>query len=151
MARRPIDEQAGPATETLTLRLSRPDRELLDRLVALRASELAQEGIEVTAASFVRGLIRREAHARGLLDEQTAGKGKASRAPAKPAKPTASGEPTADAVRADLLRALKAGAAQGEIADKAGIDRAQVSRFKTGKGDLSSEALRKLAAALPSR
>jgi hypothetical protein len=55
------------ASETLTLRLSPVDRALLDRLVELRAEELADEGLEATAVSVVRGLIRREAKAKGLL------------------------------------------------------------------------------------
>jgi transcriptional regulator with XRE-family HTH domain len=147
MTRRPLDPQAGPATETLTLRLSSPDRALLDRLVSLRAAELAPEGIEVTAASYVRGLIRRDAQARGLSDEPAAGKGKGPRGGAKPKTP-ADDEPAAERVRADLVRALKAGGKQGEIADSAGIDRGQVSRFKAGKSGLSPEALRKLAAAV---
>jgi hypothetical protein len=83
MARRPLDP-AGPATGTLTLRLSDVDRELLDRLVADRASELAPEGIEVTAASYVRGLIRREAAAKGFGGAQPKG----ARAKAKRAKGT---------------------------------------------------------------
>jgi hypothetical protein len=68
MARPPKQDRSSVATDTLTLRLSPDDRAMLDRLVAHRAAELADEGIEVTAASFVRGLIRREAKARGLLD-----------------------------------------------------------------------------------
>jgi hypothetical protein len=65
---RPPKDQSGPATETLTLRLTREDRAVLDRLVQLRASELADEGIDVTATSYVRGLIRREGKARGVLE-----------------------------------------------------------------------------------
>ena len=42
----------------------------MDRLVAMRAAELVDLGaeeVDVTAASFVRGLIRREAKAKGLM------------------------------------------------------------------------------------
>jgi hypothetical protein len=52
---------------TLTLRLTQQDRELLQELVALKAAELADTGMEATAASFVRGLIRHEARAKGLV------------------------------------------------------------------------------------
>ncbi len=68
MARPRKQDRSSVATDTLTVRLSPDDRAMRDRLVAHRAAELAEEGIEVTAASFVRGLIRREAKARGLLD-----------------------------------------------------------------------------------
>jgi hypothetical protein len=55
------------ADATLTLRLTRQDRELLRELVALKAEELVDSGMETTAASYVRGLIRQEARAKGLL------------------------------------------------------------------------------------
>ena len=55
------------ADATLTLRLTRQDRELLQELVALKAAELVDTGLEATAASYVRGLIRHEARAKGLL------------------------------------------------------------------------------------
>lgn len=72
MGRPPKDREAGAATTTLTLRLTPDDRALLDELVALRAAELADEAVEVTATSYVRGLIRREARAKGLLAETSA-------------------------------------------------------------------------------
>lgn len=61
-ARRPI------ADATLTLRLTQQDRDLLQQLVDLKAEELADSGAEVTAAGYVRGLIRHEARAKGLLE-----------------------------------------------------------------------------------
>ena len=51
---------------TLTLRLTHDDRDLLDQLVTMRSKELADDGLEASAAGLVRGLIRREASARGL-------------------------------------------------------------------------------------
>jgi hypothetical protein len=66
MARAARDDRRTIADATLTLRLTREDRALLDELVARRASEVAAEGMQVTVASYVRGLIRREARARGL-------------------------------------------------------------------------------------
>ena len=52
---------------TLTLRLTQQDRELLQELVALKAAELIDTGMEATAASYVRGLIRHEARTKGLV------------------------------------------------------------------------------------
>ena len=63
MVRRAKDSASG----TVTIRMTREDRTLLDRLVANRARELADEGLTVTPAALVRGLIRREARAQGLL------------------------------------------------------------------------------------
>jgi hypothetical protein len=60
-------ERDGAIDCTLTLRMTVTDRELLERLVALRASELTTEGYSPTVASYLRGLIRREAAAKGLL------------------------------------------------------------------------------------
>jgi len=67
MARPPFENRRNVVDTTLTLRLTRRDRELLQKLVALRALELVDTGMEATAASYVRGLIRHEARARGLL------------------------------------------------------------------------------------
>jgi hypothetical protein len=59
---------------TLTVRLSRDDRDLLEQLVALRSQELVGDGLEPTAASYVRGLIRREASAKGVRARKGNGK-----------------------------------------------------------------------------
>jgi hypothetical protein len=67
VARPPIENRRAVVDTTLTLRLTRQDRELLQELVALKAAELVDSGMEATAASYVRGLIRQEARARGLL------------------------------------------------------------------------------------
>ena len=61
------DHRRAAADTTLTLRLTRQDRALLQELVSLQAAELADTGMESTAASYVRGLIRHEARAKGLL------------------------------------------------------------------------------------
>ena len=53
---------------TLTLRLTRHDRELLQALVTVQATEMADTGMGVTVASYVRGLIRQEARSKGFLD-----------------------------------------------------------------------------------
>lgn len=67
MARPPIENRRSVVDTTLTLRLTRQDRELLQKLVALRAAEIVETGMEATAASYVRGLIRHEARLKGLL------------------------------------------------------------------------------------
>lgn len=68
MARPARRDRTTIVEATLTLRLTAEDRELLHKLVELRSLELTVDGIEVTAASYVRGLIRREAAAKGLLN-----------------------------------------------------------------------------------
>jgi len=55
------------ATLTLTLRISTTDRDLLDKLVEIQQVDLQVDGLKATAVSVVRGLIRREAKAKGLL------------------------------------------------------------------------------------
>jgi hypothetical protein len=142
MARPPKQDRSSVATDTLTLRLSPDDRAMLDRLVAYRAAELADEGIEVTAASFVRGLIRREAKARGLLDAATATE-----------KPRAISEPeprllSPTQMRAALQRAIDSGQTQRQIALRADLDAPRLSRFLAGKHTLTEENLAKLALAL---
>ncbi len=146
MARPPKQDRSSVATDTLTLRLSPDDRALLDRLVAHRAAELSDEGIDVTAASFVRGLIRREGKARGLLD--------ATGAPVSAIdKPRTATEPeprpvSPDKVRAALHQAIDSGQSQRQIAQRADIDAPRLSRFLAGKGALTEDNLTKLAAAL---
>ncbi len=67
---RPARHEAGTgAGATLTLRLTKEDKSLLEQLVRLRSAELVQEGVEPTVASYVRGLIRREAAAKGLTPD----------------------------------------------------------------------------------
>ncbi|MFO0756025.1 MAG: hypothetical protein U0359_06020 [Byssovorax sp.] len=135
---RPPKDPGGPATETLSLRLTAEDRALLDRLVRARAEELVDEAVEVTAASFVRTLIRREARARGLLP------------PPESDSPElqAPEEPVEDGLRTALRQAIEAGVVQSDLARDAGIDRSEVSRFKAGMRGLSPAARKRLAAAL---
>ncbi len=72
MTRPSKEGQRSVVDATLTLRLTQHDRELLQALVALQSAEMADLGVEVTAASYVRGLIRHEARAKGLLDAASA-------------------------------------------------------------------------------
>ncbi len=67
MPRPPPENRRDVVDATLTLRLTQHDRELLQALVALQAQEMADTGVEVSAASYVRGLIRHEARAKGVL------------------------------------------------------------------------------------
>lgn len=133
---RPPKDPSGAATETVAFRLSAADRELLNRLVTLRAEELVDEAIDVNPGSYLRALIRREARAKGLLED------------ASSAVSAAPKEPTADDVHAMLLRAIEAGAVQTALAREAGIARTDLSRFKNGKHTLSPRSLQKLAAAI---
>lgn len=144
----PRKPKAGvPAEATLTLRMTEADRALLDRLVALRAEELAALGadeIDVTAASFVRSLIRREAKAKGLTGTAPGD------APATPSKPTSApaDEPDAKAIHTALLRAIERGAVASQLATKAGVDRSSLSKFKSSGKGLSASKLRALVGVL---
>ena len=121
---------------------------MLDRLVAYRAAELVDEGIEVTAASFVRGLIRREAKARGLLDA-VSGNVTASAKPSATPEPEAQPRPLSPIqVRAALQLAIDSGQTQRQIALRADLDASGLSRFLAGKHTLTEENLAKLAVAL---
>lgn len=155
----PRKPKAGVAAEvTLTLRMTEHDRALLDRLVALRAEELAELGadeIEVTAASYVRGLIRREAKAKGVTaalaaQEPSAKPPAPSPAPEAPPTPAARTPEEAEAaeVHAALVRAIDAGATQAQIAERAGVDAGALSKFKKSGSGLSPEKLKKLRRAL---
>jgi hypothetical protein len=90
VARPPIDNRHNVADATLTLRLTRQDRELLRELVALKAEELVDSGMETTAASYVRGLIRQEARSKGLI-ERSDDKKRSALARAEDERPRANG------------------------------------------------------------
>ncbi|WP_437928667.1 hypothetical protein WMF37_05205 [Sorangium sp. So ce291] len=72
MTRPPQEKGRQVVNATLTLRLTHHDRELLQALVELQAAEMSDTGVEVTAASYVRGLIRHEARKKGLLEPAAA-------------------------------------------------------------------------------
>lgn len=145
MARRP---KAGVAAEvTLTIRMTDNDRSLLDRLVALRAEELVELGadeIDVTAASYVRGLIRREAKAKGITSAPATPPAPAEHPPPAAIVKAPDDVPDAAAVQAALLRALEAGEVQRHLADRAGIDPSLLSKFKKSGAGLSAEKRRSL-------
>jgi hypothetical protein len=70
---RPPHTRRPNIDSALTLRLSHEDRDLLERLVVMRSAELSQEGYETTVAGYLRGLIRREAAARGIRTARAKG------------------------------------------------------------------------------
>ena len=129
-------------------------RATLDQLVSLRAAELADEGVEVTAASFIRWLILREAKARGVgatvimanppPTPPSEARRVAERVPA-PTKPTA--KTVAPTLRARVEKAIESISA-ASLARSAGIDPGQLSRFKKSGTGLSPETEAKLTAAL---
>ena len=147
----PRKPKAGVAAEvTLTLRMTDGDRALLDRLVRMRAEELAEMGadeVDVTAASYVRGLIRREAKAKGLSGAAPVPSETGASMPVT-APPGVTAEPDATTIHGMLVRALEKGAVASQLAKSAGIDRSALSKFKsTGRG-ISAEKLRALERAL---
>lgn len=151
---RPPKDRAGPATEALSLRLTPDDRELLNRLVALRRDELADEAVEVTATSYVRALIRRDARAKGILDDNPGeGRAESVKATIAPSRGSAGkpSEQTVDELRRALIRAVEAGAVQADIARQTGIHSGDLSRFKAGRKTPSTAALARLAAVLAKR
>lgn len=150
---RPLKENRSMVQDTtLTLRLSTADRTTLDRLVEREAEALADRGIEVTAASFVRGLIRREARTLG----EAMGEPLTDTSAPRPPKPTVTAKPKSDPginpddVRERIGAAVKAGISQAKIARTAGINPGHLSRFITRQGGLSGERLREVDTALRS-
>ena len=66
MTRKAREDRSSIADYTLTLRLTREDRTLLNELVRRRLKQARRDGMEITVASFVRALIRNEAEAQGI-------------------------------------------------------------------------------------
>lgn len=146
-------------SETLSLRLSKADKAMLDELVEAKRQELAPLGATTSLAQYVRGWIR-STHAAMVAKRQatppdtvplpgTALAGPAvlqvfspiSAAPTPPAK-TTKAAPT----EADVRRKLKASKrSQAELGRLTGIDAAMLSRFANGKKPLSPEKLARLA------
>ncbi len=60
-----IPEPGDALSTTLTVRVTTSEREALNALVAERARSLGSAGERVTAASLIRGLVRREIEASG--------------------------------------------------------------------------------------
>ena len=111
-------------SETLSLRLSKADKAMLDELVEAKRQELAPLGATTSLAQYVRGWIR-STHA-------------AMKRQAAPA-------PTEAQVRRKLQASKRS---QAELARLTGIDPGLLSRFRSGKKPLSPEKLARLAVEL---
>ena len=120
-------------SETLSLRLSKADKAMLDELVEAKRLELAPLGATTSLAQYVRGWIR-STHA--------AMKRQAAPAPAATPPATVPAAPTEAAVRRKLLASKRTGA---DLARLTGIDPGLLSRFRSGKKSLSPEKLARLA------
>jgi hypothetical protein len=131
MARPKRTDRTTVATETLALRLTEDDRIALDRLVEAARAAVADSGAEITAAGYVRGLIRREAK-----------RYEASASPQTQA-PAAAG--SGDAIARALVDKAKAsGRSQADIARAVGLAPASLSRWLQGKGILAPKHLHAL-------
>lgn len=143
-----IDKVRG--TDTLTLRLTKEDRAALDELVEAARVELEPRGVVVSAALYVRGLIR-TAHS-GMASGAPATVPAAAPAPTPPARTTPAPSPKSAApppTEAQVRRKLQASKlTQADLARRAGIDAAMLSRFANGKKPLSPEKLARLAVEL---
>ena len=141
-----IDKVRG--TDTLTLRLTKEDRAALDELVEAARVELEPRGVVVSAALYVRGLIR-TAHS-GMASGAPATVPAAAPAPTPPATalagPVSAAPPPTEAQVRRKLQASKL--TQAELSRLTGIDPGMLSRFKSGKKPLSPEKLARLAVAL---
>ena len=152
-------------SETLSLRLSKADKAMLDELVEAKRQELAPLGATTSLAQYVRGWIR-STHAAMVAKRnqrstyESALTLPASAAPTptptpaatppatvpapspKSARPAAAPAPTAAQVRRKLQASKRTGA---DLARATGIDEAMLSRFRSGKKPLSPEKLARLA------
>ena len=141
-----IDKVRG--TDTLTIRLTKEDRAALDELVEAARVELEPRGVVVSAALYVRGLIR-TAHAAMVAKRNQ----RSTYEPAPTLPATALAGPAVSAApaptEAQVRRKLQASKrSQAELARLTGIHAAMLSRFKSGKKPLSPEKLARLAVAL---
>lgn len=144
-------------SETLSLRLSKADKAMLDELVEAKRQELAPLGATTSLAQYVRGWIR-STHAAMVAKRQAAPAATppatvpaAALAPTPPARTTPAPSPSkvAAPTEAEVRRKLKASKlSQAELGRLTGIDAAMLSRFRSGKKPLSPEKLARLAVAL---
>jgi hypothetical protein len=154
-----IDKVRG--TDTLTIRLTKEDRAALDELVEAARVELEPRGVVVSAALYVRGLIRTAhsgmasgapATAPAPAATPPATVPAAAPAPTPPARTTPAPSPksaVAAPTEAQVRRKLQASKlTQADLSRLTGIDPGMLSRFKSGKKPLSPEKLARLAVAL---
>ena len=135
-------------SETLSLRLSKADKAMLDELVEAKRQELAPLGATTSLAQYVRGWIR-STHA--AMKRQAAPAPAATPPATVPAAPSpksarpAAAPPDAAIVRRKLQASKRS---QAELSRLTGIDAAMLSRFANGKKPLSPEKLARLAVEL---
>ena len=145
-------------SETLSLRLSKADKAMLDELVEAKRQELAPLGATTSLAQYVRGWIR-STHAAMVAKRQAAPAATppatvpaAAPAPTPPARTTPAPSPksaVAAPTEAQVRRKLQASKlTQADLSRLTGIDPGMLSRFKSGKKPLSPEKLARLAVAL---
>lgn len=83
MGRPRLKDRRAVKSVLVTLKLSQEERDMLDRLVEARAADLRAEThgahVDVTASSYLRWLIARDAESRGLARRGAPGVG--ARAP----------------------------------------------------------------------
>lgn len=152
MARPPKTDRAAVASDTLTLRLTQDDRVTLDALVAAKAAELEQDGLEMTAAAYVRGLIRREG--RRLFGDSPVKSAPVAALAVEEKAPQVErrSKPRADdkQVRSLFDRALSKGIKQATISSASGVSQSFLSRWKSGQYGLTDDKLEALSGALAS-
>ena len=159
------------ASGTLTLRLTTGDRATLDALVSTAAAKLEESGIQLTAAAYVRGLIRREANqareareareragndareareARERADNETRGFGGPRPGWAERDAPLE--EPIDREVRELLIRVISelGKGAQTRIAAAAKLTQHEISSFKLNRKGMTDAKFYRLKAALES-
>ena len=146
-------------SETLSLRLSKADKAMLDELVEAKRQELAPLGATTSLAQYVRGWIRSTHAAMVAKRNQRSTYEPAPTLPASAAPtPTPAATPPAtvpapaapaapkEATPAAVLRRWEASKRTGaDLARATGIDEAMLSRFRSGKKPLSPEKLARLA------
>ena len=136
-------------SETLSLRLSKADKAMLDELVEAKRQELAPLGATTSLAQYVRGWIRSTHAAMVAKRNQRSTYESALTLPATAlAGPAVSAAPAApkEATPAAVLRRWEASKRTGaDLARATGIDEAMLSRFRSGKKPLSPEKLARLA------
>ena len=152
---RPLNvDRDAVASGTLTLRLTNGDRATLDALVSTAAAKLEESGIQLTAAAYVRGLIRREANqaleARERADDET--RGFMGPRPGWATKLAPLEEPIDREVRELLIRVITAlgKGAQTRIADAAKLTQHEISSFKLNRKGMTDAKFYRLKAALES-
>ena len=138
-------------SETLSLRLSKADKAMLDELVEAKRQELAPLGATTSLAQYVRGWIRSTHAAMVAKRNQRSTYESAPTLPATvPLPATALAGPAVSAApaptEADVRRKLKASKrSQAELARATGIAASMLSRFANRKKPLSPEKLARLA------